>query len=458
MRQRLFVTLSCFAFALVVPACDAGTADTGTGSSAVCSSDHGCSSGYGCSDASFSTQATCAAGDATWGALSTEEACTAAGQSWRALLTESDCIEAGFTWDTEGGSPGGQACAPNLQQTCPCGGGEPDGVQACLADGSGWTPCDCGGGDPVDPPPSTLVGEPCETNGEEACDGERAVIICSGGAWLETEVCDGSRCEDAACLQSCTPDCAGRACGDDGCGESCGSCPPDQSCDNVSGQCAGGGGQCVPNANKQCLEIDGVTAVYWYDSCNEQGDWIETCEASDYCSAGACVEACQPHASKRCKGDNIYWYDSCGTEESAFQACEPYEYCIHQGATEAACLKGVYAGQWMIKAKPSDPMFYDNTFTLTEDSEANTVTFEELIPGYGTAYYTGELDGKLLVATGSYEHGGATYDITVQVTFAVPPDTNGVAPTELTGFWSTDPTFEGMSLGAIVTNIEGDKL
>ena len=133
------------------------------------------------------------------------------------------------------------------------------------------------------------------------------------------------------------------------------------------------------------------------------------------------------------------------------------ELYAHQGDTEAACLKGVYAGQWMVKAVPSDPTFYDNVFTLTEDSDANTVTFEENIPGYGTTYYTGELDGKLLIAEGSYESGGATYEITIQITFSVPPDTSGVAPTAFTGFWATNAMIEGMSLGNFVTNIEGTK-
>ena len=73
------------------------------------------------------------------------------------------------------------------------------------------------------------------------------------------------------------------------------------------------------------------------------------------------------------------------------------------------------------------------------------------------AYYTGTLDGKLLIAEGSYSSGGATYAITIQITFSVPPDTNGVAPTEFTGFWATDPQLEGMSLGSFVTNIVGTK-
>ena len=371
-----------------------------------------------------------------------------------------------------------QTCSPNLQQECPCGGGV-TGVQACAEDGMGWTPCECGEDEQeAEPSPITevdeetgstepvpagpMVGAPCDDNGEEQCSIEsEAVLICSGGSWRESFACSADEiCQDADCAPDpnvCTPQCAGMACGGDGCGGSCGSCPPGETCNNQSGSCESTSSGCVPNASKQCVEADGVVAAYWYNSCGEQGDWIETCQGDDYCASGECVQGCTYHAAKRCKGDTIMWYDSCGEEESAFKACEDYEYCFHTSDTEATCAKGVYAGQWMVKAVPSDPTFYDNVFTLTEDSDANTVTFEENIPGYGTAYYTGELDGKLLIAEGSYESGGATYVVTIQITFAVPPDSSGVAPTEFTGFWATDPTIAGMSLGSFVTNIQGTK-
>ena len=370
-----------------------------------------------------------------------------------------------------------QTCSPNLQQECPCGGGI-TGVQACAEDGMGWTPCECGGDD-SEPEPSPLpeldedtgstepvpagpmIGAPCEDNGEELCSVEsEAVLICSGGTWRESFACsEDELCESADCApdpNACTPQCGDMACGDDGCGGSCGSCPPNETCNNQSGTCESSSGNCVPNATKECVEVDGVVAAYWYDSCGNQGDWIETCQGDDYCSEGACVQGCTYHAAKRCKGDTIMWYDSCGAEESAFKACEDYEYCIHTSESEAACLKGVYAGQWMVKANPSGSGFYDNVFTLTEDSDAGTVTFEEQIPGVGTAYYTGELEGKLLVATGSYVYAGFTQNITIQITFSVPPDTSGVAPTEFTGFWSTEAPDLG-GIGNSVYNITGTK-
>jgi hypothetical protein len=395
-----------------------------------------------------------------------------------ALALSGVACDSGTTADTANNANLEQTCSPNLQQECPCGGGV-TGVQACAEDGMGWTACNCGSDPAPEPdgqgfgpgdaedeteagPAEPAVGSPCDDNGDEQCAGEgAAVLICSGGEWRESFACsEGEICEDADCVADpnvCAPSCSGMACGDDGCGGSCGSCPPGEACNNMSGVCEGGNGGCVPNASKECVDIDGTVAIYWYDSCGEQGAWIETCQGESYCSAGECVEACTPHAAKRCSGDTIMWLDSCGEEESAFKACEGYEYCIHTSTTEAACLKGVYAGQWMVEANPSDPTFYDNVFTLTEDSEAGTVTFQENIPGFGMAYYTGTLEGKLLIAEGSYDSGGIAYATTIQITFSVPPDTFGVAPTEFSGFWATDPQMEGMSLGSFVTNIVGTK-
>ena len=37
----------------------------------------------------------------------------------------------------------GQLCEPGEMQTCLCGGGQPDGTQACATDGASWGVCDC---------------------------------------------------------------------------------------------------------------------------------------------------------------------------------------------------------------------------------------------------------------------------------------------------------------------------
>ncbi|MDP6946808.1 MAG: hypothetical protein QF464_21840, partial [Myxococcota bacterium] len=102
--------------------------------------------------------------------------------------------------------------------------------------------------------------------------------------------------------------------------------------------------------------------------------------------------------------------------------------------------------------------------TLTEDSDAGTVTFEEAIPVVPpqTAYYTGTLEGKTLTATGSYsaEQMGfiVDYDVTITATFSVPPDTTGVPPTDFVGFYTSNANSVDLGpLGSSVTAIVGEK-
>jgi len=55
-------------------------------------------------------------------------------------------------------------------------------------------------------------------------------------------------------------------------------------------------------------------AVYWQNSCNVLGDWIETCSGNQYCQNGTCqnnTQNCTYHSYQRCEGNYLYWYDSC---------------------------------------------------------------------------------------------------------------------------------------------------
>ncbi|MBN2497998.1 MAG: hypothetical protein JXR96_25625 [Deltaproteobacteria bacterium] len=126
-------------------------------------------------------------------------------------------------------------CEPGEQAACACQGGG-QGVQICLADGSGWGECDC-----ACVPDCT--GKDC---GDDGCSGScgscGAGEVCSDGrcecAFEECEgacCADGQRCYRGAC---CTPDCAGRCCGDDGCGGQCQhSCPTGTACNATTCEC-----------------------------------------------------------------------------------------------------------------------------------------------------------------------------------------------------------------------------
>jgi len=80
----------------------------------------------------------------------------------------------------------------------------------------------------------------------------------------------GETCETCPqdCGDCCIPNCWGKQCGDDGCGGSCGTCPPNQTC-NQLGQCTSSQGLSCSQILQCSLEC-GVTIQCMMD-CNTQG-------------------------------------------------------------------------------------------------------------------------------------------------------------------------------------------
>jgi len=97
---------------------------------------------------------------------------------------------------------------------------------------------------------------------------------------------------------------------------------------------------CTYHAYQQCSG----SYLYWYDSCGNQQD-------SQYCSNGCYNNSCQGynnnnnnysynncayHAYKLCVGNNIYWYDSCERQQDFLQSCAgvnmvcKYGQCVYQ--------------------------------------------------------------------------------------------------------------------------------
>jgi hypothetical protein len=102
---------------------------------------------------------------------------------------------------------GGDAlgCEPGEVRECPCGGGEPDGVQACAEDGDSFGPCGCGGGDADgdtdadadgdadDEPDTQCVGQDDFTPCEIVTEPDRFYDICVN------QTCVSPGCGDATC-------------------------------------------------------------------------------------------------------------------------------------------------------------------------------------------------------------------------------------------------------------------
>ncbi|MDP2741405.1 MAG: hypothetical protein Q8O66_01800, partial [bacterium] len=75
---------------------------------------------------------------------------------------------------------------------------------------------------------------------------------------------------------------------------------------------------CTQNYQQRCVG----NAVYWYDSCGAQGNFIQTCSYNQTCSNGSCsTNSCTNHYSQRCSNNNLYWFDSCGNQQEILQYC-----------------------------------------------------------------------------------------------------------------------------------------
>jgi hypothetical protein len=215
---------------------------------------------------------------------------------------------------------------------------------------------------------------------------------------------------------------------------------PEETC--TAGECVTG---CAPNHHKGC---EG-NSVWWFDSCNNKGELIETCAENTTCGNGECQESCEIHAYKACKGNDVYWYDSCGVEETLAELCETDDFCV-----EDKCIKPSFAGTWYVEAKPANnglgtfqpftgPLTYvDGVATLTEPGFADSIE------------YVGDINGKVMKLNGTYEDlAGTVYNTVITVTFdiseslgaKVPPDFfKGVYIQEIGGFGQTSWNIEGV--------------
>lgn len=66
---------------------------------------------------------------------------------------------------------------------------------------------------------------------------------------------------------------------------------------------------CKKQAKRNCVG----DAVFWFDSCGNRQEFIESCPAGQVCDDGKCETYCAPNAGMKCEDDEkIYWVDACG--------------------------------------------------------------------------------------------------------------------------------------------------
>lgn len=232
------------------------------------------------------------------------------------LLCSLLCLIASCTLEREPAAGGGavRTSPPAAQLVCDggaaCGQGDvslPAVVEPVAMEPAASSMPDAAGSPaPPAPAPTPPPAPVCD------CDGRKCGQNACGdscGACGADEACDDGVCR-------CIPDCAGRTCGDDGCGGSCGSCETSQACD-AKGQCACREGACPGRQvchDGACCEpalcrwfecgrtiSDGCGGVVQCQACPEPpacDDRDELCSAQ--CPACAAGRGCDL-ASGRCQ-------------------------------------------------------------------------------------------------------------------------------------------------------------
>ena len=132
-------------------------------------------------------------------------------------------------------------------------------------------------------------------------------------------------------------------------------------------------------------------------------------------------------ATQQCVGPDVYWFDCNGNQTSTVaQSCTDTEFCIGDG-----CVAPEYTGNWIITANPNMKTFLCGNATYTpsqvnmtvEASGAMTVVTTNFTP---QITYTGQLNGKAALLTGSYDDaGGGTHSLMESWLFDSPDSFTG---------------------------------
>ncbi|MBI4143361.1 hypothetical protein HY487_00590 [Candidatus Woesearchaeota archaeon] len=75
---------------------------------------------------------------------------------------------------------------------------------------------------------------------------------------------------------------------------------------------------CKRHERRSCIG----DVVFWFDSCNNQEEFVESCSSGEVCREGECEKYCAPNVGKKCEDDKIYWVDSCGKKGQLHFDCK----------------------------------------------------------------------------------------------------------------------------------------
>ena len=92
---------------------------------------------------------------------------------------------------------------------------------------------------------------------------------------------------------------------------------------------------CITDYQQKCYG----NYVYWYDSCGNKQNLIQTCSSNQTCNNGACVTTsntnsnCVTNYQQKCYGNAVYEFDSCGNVGNLVQTCLSSQSCNNGSCT-----------------------------------------------------------------------------------------------------------------------------
>jgi hypothetical protein len=216
-----------------------------------------------------------------------------------------------------------------------------------------------GGGGLGNPGPCTATGGACQQNSQccsgtcfnQVCAARPATCQVNGAAQTcaatATGCCAGDGCCQPPANQCnttggqaglcCAPNCAGKQCGPDGCGNTgtCGSCPPCQTCDELTGKC-----QPLPNGTPCGSQSGGGTTRCCNGACPTPtclpfGTVIPSPECFTACLDDKHPQCCSTVGACSCNGSTCAC--TCYYPDPSTPSCGSDADCFH---TTPACICG----------------------------------------------------------------------------------------------------------------------
>ncbi len=239
----------------------------------------------------------------------------------------------------------------------------------------------------------------CVANATAACNSNSD---CGTNRYVDGLFCQNNNVAQNYITYTCNnPGTSSASCSSSVAAQTIQTCQSNQYCS--SGACVNSAPTCTQNTSQRCSG----NAVYWFDSCGNQGSLIQSCQSGQTCSNGSCTNSCTQNASQRCVGNAVYNYDSCGNQGNLVQACQTNQTCtngscINQNNSTTTLVVTEYVRNLSsgnlnfsqsVYANPGDIVEIKIVVQSNVNQTINNVTIRETLPAGLTYNNSLTLDG-----------------------------------------------------------------